>query len=92
MNMEDTEIQNFIVPLSEDEIEDTEEVNFAEIGFYFGMYAMINNVDQEIPPEVGRIAAYLQLGRYVDGVWIEEREDLKLKNCSDVVPAEHLAR
>ena len=44
--------------------------NFAEEGLLFGIYAMIDNSLAEVPPEVGRIAAYSYSAQADGNDWV----------------------
>lgn len=51
------QVESYLLPIAEDEMEDTGEINLADIGFYFGIETLIDYKPKDIPPEVGRVKA-----------------------------------
>ena len=87
--MEEPEVQNYTVPLTKQEIDETGDVNLAEEDFYVVIYHNINGMQKEIPPEVGRFYAFSEEAGFVDHVWTATKKPLEVKGCQDIIPAEH---
>ena len=76
--------------MPEQERIETGDVNLGEIDFYLGLGTQWGFKYQALPPEVGRVIAKARHLSWKNGAWSSEWIELKLVNCGDIVPKDHL--
>ena len=87
---EDPTIMSYARPLTQEEKMDLGTVNFAEESFLIGVVALINMQPSPLPPEVGKLVAWIETSENRVYNKTVKHEYTELKSCKEFFTQEQL--